>query len=107
MSNENQQIVRSMQQGFRNILIFNLLFIIVWAMVVGLVPPGWWIALINILCFIVSLLILWWPSYSYLKVFLGGMVGFFVSALIWLALVVGVRSLILGMIDGVKSIPAF
>ena len=103
----NEEIMKMAQRGFRNILIFNLFFVIVWAVIVGLVPSGWWIALINVLCFIATLLVLWWRSYSYLKPFLGGVVGFFVSLLIWVALVVGVRSVVLDIIEGLSGVPYY
>ena len=92
--------LKAMQRGFRNLLIFNFFFVIVWAVVVGLVPSGWWITLINVLCFIGTILMLWWPSYSHLKPFLGTLVGLFVSFLIWFSLVVGLRSIILDILSG-------
>lgn len=107
MNDFQQEVVKTMQRGFRNLLIFNLVFVIIWAVVVGLVPPGWWTTLINILCFMATILFLWWPSYNYVKPFLGTLVGLFVSSLIWLALVSGVRSLILTILTESTTITGY
>ena len=107
MSDVNEEIIKSVQRGFRNILIFNLLFVVIWAVVVGLVPSGWWTTLINILCFIGTIIFLWWPSYSYLKPFVGTLVSLFISFLIWFALAIGVTSIILDILSGSANITGF
>ncbi|MBM3142971.1 MAG: zinc ribbon domain-containing protein [Chloroflexi bacterium] len=95
----NQQMddnfIRSfMSQSFRNILIFGLLIVTIWAVLAAFVPEGGWMILVNIAFFLLSIIFFGFPLYSGFRMFLTPIWAWFVSTLIWLFFIVVVRSII-------------
>lgn len=81
-------------RSFLNVFIFGIILAVVWEVLTHFVPTGWPMAVLNIITFIVSLWIFWWPLFSYMKVTMPTWLATLASVLCWTLLFIGIRSLI-------------
>jgi hypothetical protein len=81
-------------RAIKNTFVVGIILAVVWEVLTWFVPVGWPMAVVNILAFIVSLWVFWWPLLSFLKATVPTWLAWVVSILCWVLLFVGLRSLL-------------
>jgi len=87
-------------RALSGLLLAGLIVIVLWSLAVRFLPDGWWITLINVLGFLSTILIIGLGSWQTLKMAVPSGVAFLVGSLMWVAMVIGLRSLLLNLLGG-------
>ena len=90
-------------KAFRSMLITSLSMVLIWEVLLFFLPGGWWIAVINILFFLGSVFFLFYWGWLALRMVLPGWLAFVCSLLLWFAIVVLIRSLIMSILEALFS----
>jgi len=77
------------------LLFAGLLIIIVWSLLTHFLPSGWWITLINVLGFLLTTVIIGLGTWQTLKLVISSGIAFLIAVVVWAAMVIGLRTLIL------------
>lgn len=79
----------------RNALVFGFILVIGWAGLLTVIPTGWGITATNIGFLLISLFVIGIPSLQFLKLYMPTLLAGIVSGLIWVIMVVLIRSIFL------------
>ncbi len=82
------------------LLFVGVLIIVIWSLLTRFLPMGWWITLINILGFLGTGLVIGMGTWQTLKMVIPSGYALLISIIIWLMMVVGPRTVILGLLGG-------
>jgi hypothetical protein len=85
---------RILARSYFNVFFFGIIIVVIWELLAHFIPEGWPMAVLNILAFIVSIWVFWWPLFSFMKVTMPAWLAALTSVLCWALLFIGVRSLI-------------
>ncbi len=91
---------RQMGMALWGLLFAGVVIIVIWSLLTRFLPLGWWITLINVLGFLGTTLVIGMGTWQTLKMVIPSGYAFIVSVIIWLVLVLGLRTLILGLLGG-------
>ena len=91
---------KEMSRALWGLLFVGVLIIVIWSLLTRFLPMGWWITLINILGFIGTTLVIGMGTWQTLKMVIPSGYAFLVGVIIWLVMVLGLRTLILGLLGG-------
>jgi len=91
---------REMSRALWGLLFAGVVIIVIWSLLTRFLPLGWWITVINVLGFLGTILVIGLGTWQTLKMVIPSGYAFLVSVIIWLVLVLGLRSLILGLLGG-------
>ena len=87
-----------MGKSLMGLLIMGFVIICLWAVALRFLPDGWWITAINVIGFIASGLIIGIGSWQTLRLSMPSLLAFILAVVIWLIVVVLIRSLILELL---------
>lgn len=85
-------------KGIRNIFIFGIALAVIWAVLLIVISQGIGVLIVNVIGFILSGLLFWLPMYTSLRLMIPGWLAFIVTTLLWGAIFIGLRSLILAFV---------
>jgi hypothetical protein len=91
---------REMSRALCGLLFAGVVIIVIWSLLTHFLPLGWWITLINVLGFLGTTLVIGMGTWQTLKMVIPSRYAFFISVIIWLVMVLGLRTLILGLLRG-------
>lgn len=93
------QIYKGMISGaLRNLIIASVVIVILWSLATYFLPSGWWIVVINILC-LLSTLVTGSTFFGTLKILMSSGLALLISVVLWFLIVMGGRTLMLGLLD--------
>ena len=95
----DQLVKQHLYKGIRNLFIYGIIFALIWGTLNIFVPEGWWMAAVNIICFLISILIFWWPLESFFKMTMPSWLAIIVATLLWGAIFMGLRSILLALFN--------
>ena len=79
-------------------IIIGLIIIVLWSIATHFLPSGWWIVVINILGFL-SATFIGWIFWGTLKIIISSGIALLISIVLWILMVIGGRTLMLGLLD--------
>ena len=79
------------------LIILGLVIVVVWAVLVSVLPGGWWITLLNLAGFFCTVFFVLMGVWQCLRMLLTPWLAFLFALLVWGFLVVVVRSIIMGL----------
>lgn len=82
----------------RNTLIGGIIIAILWSIGNILCTEGLWVVVVNIGFLILSLFLFWLPMHRCLNMVLPGWFALLITTILWAAIFVGIRSLILNLV---------
>ena len=82
------------------LLFGGFVIIVIWSLLTRYLPLGWWITLINIFGSLGTILVIGMGIWQTLKMVIPSGFALFISVIVWLVMVVGLRTLILGLLGG-------
>ncbi len=85
---------RILSRSYFNVFFFGIIIVVIWEVLAHFIPEGWGMAVVNILAFLVSIWVFWWPLFGFMKVTMPTWLATLASLLCWVFLFVIVRSLI-------------
>ena len=94
----NEYLRRMLGRSLWGLLGVGLIIIVVWSLLTHFLPSGWWIILINVLGFLLTTVIIGLGTWQTLKLVISSGIAFLVAVLIWAAMVIGLRTLILTLL---------
>lgn len=102
-SEQNQDAVNAytramMWKAFQGILFAGFVIILIWALLLKFLPDGWWITVISIGGFILTIFIIGFGCFQTLRTFMHGFWAFILGLTIWFVMAVLIRSLILELL---------
>ena len=78
----------------------GLVIIILWSLATRFLPYGWWIILINVLGFLSTAWFIGVGTWQTLRLVISSGIAFLIALLVWAAMVIGLRTLILNLLGG-------
>jgi hypothetical protein len=85
---------RILGRSYFNVFLFGVIIVVIWEVLAHVIPEGWGMAVLNILAFLVSIWVFWWPLFGYMKVTMPTWLAALASVLCWAFLFIGLRSLL-------------
>ncbi len=94
----NELLRHFYHKAMRNIFIFGIALAVIWAVLLIVISQGIGVLIVNVIGFILSVLLFYLPMYSSLRLMIPGWLVFIVTTLLWGAIFIGLRSLILAFV---------
>jgi hypothetical protein len=94
----NEYLRKMLGRSLWGLLGVGLIIIVVWSLLTHFLPSGWWITLINVLGFLLTTVIIGLGTWQALKLVISSGIAFLIAVLIWAAMVIGLRTLILTLL---------
>jgi len=80
-------------------LLGGLLFVVIWASLLTIIPEGWWLAVFQVVCFLISIVLIGYGSMQCLRLMgIRTAVSFVTGLTIWFLLAVMLRSFLLTLL---------
>jgi len=91
---------RMISRSLWGLILVGLIIVVVWTLLNHFLPMGWWITLINVLGFLSTSLVIGVGTWQTLKLVISSGYAFLISSLIWIAMVIGLRTLMFNLLGG-------
>ena len=80
------------------LLLVGLIIVVAWTLLDHFLPSGWWIVLVNVLGFLSTSYVIGVGTWQTLKLVISSSYAFFISLLVWAAMVFGLRTLMFSLL---------
>ena len=73
--------------AFWGLLFSGLIQVVAWALLVRFLPAGWWITVINVLGFFITIMFIGLGTWRTLKMIMPSLLAFFIGLVIWFVVI--------------------